>query len=90
MHPDSIEAMERAALAGDWGAAARLGLSYLTGNRVPADPVRGIALIQVGETLEATATINDVFGGRLGASLVGKVDGSTVVTGVARLVQVAD
>lgn len=46
MQADSIEALERAALSGDWGAAARLGLSYLVGRQVAADPVRGIALIE--------------------------------------------
>jgi prolyl 4-hydroxylase len=45
MQSESIESLERATLSGDWGAAARLGMCYLTGNQVPADPVRGIALI---------------------------------------------
>ena len=45
MQVDSIEALERATLSGDWGAAARLGLCYLTGRQVLADPMRGIALI---------------------------------------------
>ena len=45
MQRESIDALERAALSGDWGAAARLGLCFLTGTDVPADPMRGIALI---------------------------------------------
>jgi hypothetical protein len=45
MPTESIDALERAALSGDWGAAAKLGLHYLTGRGVAADPMRGIALI---------------------------------------------
>ena len=45
MQREPIDALERAALAGDWDAAARLGLCYLTGAGIPADPMRGIALI---------------------------------------------
>ena len=58
MLPDSIEALERAALSGDWGAAARLGLNYLVGRQVAPDPMRGIALIDQaarnGDALAAT------------------------------------
>lgn len=45
MPTDSIEGLEQAALSGDWGAAAALGLCYLTGRQVAPDPLRGIALI---------------------------------------------
>ena len=47
MQREPIDALERAALSGDWAAAARLGLRYLTGTDVPADPMRGIALIDI-------------------------------------------
>lgn len=63
MHPEPIDAMERAALAGDWGAAARLGLCYLTGNRVAADPMRGIALI------DQSARSGDALGAYLAATI---------------------
>lgn len=55
--------MERAALSGDWGAAARLGLCYLVGSRVPADPVRGIALI------DQSARNGDASGAYLAATI---------------------
>ena len=45
MQREPIDALERAALSGDWDAAARLGLRYLTGAGIPADPMRGIALV---------------------------------------------
>ena len=45
MQREPIDVLERAALSGDWGAAAKLGLRYLTGTDVGADPMRGIALI---------------------------------------------
>ncbi|HSN52310.1 MAG TPA: 2OG-Fe(II) oxygenase [Woeseiaceae bacterium] len=63
MQADSIEALERAALAGDWAAAARLGLNYLVGRQVAADPVRGIALI------EQAARSGDALGAYLAAAV---------------------
>lgn len=45
MQTESIDALEQATLSGDWGAAATLGLCYLTGRQVTPDPMRGIALI---------------------------------------------
>jgi hypothetical protein len=63
MNADSIEALERAALAGDWGASARLGLNYLVGRRVAADPVRGIALI------DQAARSGDALGAYLAATI---------------------
>ena len=55
--------MERAALSGDWGAAARLGLCYLTGQQVAADPMRGIALI------DQSARHGDALGAYLAATV---------------------
>ena len=46
MPADSIDTLERAALAGDRDAAAKLGLCYLTGRNVAADPARGMSLIE--------------------------------------------
>lgn len=63
MHPDSIEALERAALSGDWGAAARLGLGYLVGRQVAPDPLRGIALI------DQAARSGDALGAYLAATI---------------------
>ena len=63
MHPDSIEALERAALSGDWGAAARLGLSYLVGRQLAPDPLRGIALI------DQAARSGDALGAYLAATI---------------------
>jgi hypothetical protein len=63
MNADSIEALERAALAGDWGASARLGLNYLVGRRVAADPVRGVALI------DQAARSGDALGAYLAATI---------------------
>jgi prolyl 4-hydroxylase len=63
MQPDSIEALEHAALSGDWHAAARLGLNYLVGRQVAADPERGIALI------EQAARSGDALGAYLAATI---------------------
>lgn len=63
MHPDSIEALERAALSGDWGSAARLGLIYLVGRQVAPDPLRGIALI------DQAARSGDPLGAYLAATI---------------------
>jgi hypothetical protein len=63
MQPDSLEALEHAALSGDWHAAARLGLNYLVGRQVAADPVRGIALI------EQAARSGDALGAYLAATI---------------------
>jgi len=63
MQPDSIEALQRAALSGDWGSAARLGLGYLLGRGVAADPQRGIALI------EQAARNGDALGAYLAATI---------------------
>jgi len=65
MQPDSIEALERAALAGDWRATALLGLNYLVGRQVAADPIRGIALI------EQSARCGDALGAYLAATIAG-------------------
>lgn len=46
MPDETIDTLERAALAGDWDAAARLGLCYLTGRNVTADAARGLDLIE--------------------------------------------
>ena len=63
MQHESVETLERAALSGDWGAAARLGLCYLTGTGTPADPLRGIALI------EQAARSGDAHGAYLAATI---------------------
>jgi prolyl 4-hydroxylase len=63
MPSESIDALERAALAGDWSAAAKLGLCYLTARQVPADPMRGIALI------DQAARSGDAFGAYLAATI---------------------
>ena len=63
MPSESIDALERAALAGDWSAAARLGLCYLTGREVQADPMRGIALV------EQAARSGDALGAYLAATI---------------------
>ena len=63
MQRESIDELERAALAGNWGAAASLGLRYLTGTDVAADPMRGIALI------EQAAGSGDADGAYLAATI---------------------
>lgn len=63
MPVDPVDALERAALSGDRGAAARLGLCHLTGRNVPANPVRGIALI------EEAARAGDPEGAYLAATI---------------------
>ena len=63
MQREPIDALERAALSGDWAAAARLGLRYLTGTDVPADPMRGIALI------DQAARSGDAEGAYLAATI---------------------
>ncbi len=63
MPPESIDALERATLAGDWSAAAKLGLCYLAGQQVPADPMRGIALV------DQAARSGDAFGAYLAATI---------------------
>ena len=46
MSVDSIDTLERGALAGEGDAAAKLGLCYLTGRNVAANPARGLVLIE--------------------------------------------
>ena len=65
MPSESIDALERAALGGDWSAAAKLGLCYLTGQQVAADPMRGIALV------DQAARGGDAFGTYLAATIAG-------------------
>lgn len=65
MPSESIDALERATLAGDWSAAAKLGLCYLTGQQVTADPMRGIALV------DQAARSGDAFGAYLAATIAG-------------------
>ncbi len=63
MQAESIEALERDALSGNWRAAARLGLNYLVGRQVAPDPTRGIALI------EQAARSGDALGAYLAATI---------------------
>ena len=63
MPSEPIDALERAALAGDWSATAKLGYCYLTGQQVPADPMRGIALV------DQAARSGDAFGAYLAATI---------------------
>lgn len=63
MPAESINALERAARAGDGSAAAKLGLCYLTGRQVPPNPMRGIALV------DQAARSGDAFGAYLAATI---------------------
>jgi prolyl 4-hydroxylase len=63
MQREPIDALERAALSGDWAAAARLGLRYLSGTDIAADPMRGIALI------DQAARSGDAQGAYLAATI---------------------
>ena len=65
MRNEPIDALERAALSGDQGAAASLGLRYLTGRGVTANPVRGLDLI------EQAARAGDPDGAYLAAAVAG-------------------
>ncbi|MGI9289548.1 MAG: 2OG-Fe(II) oxygenase [Pseudomonadales bacterium] len=60
---EQFDALERATRSGDSHAAARLGLRYLMAREVPADPVRGLELI------EQAALAGDAQGNYLAATI---------------------
>lgn len=69
---ERIDLLERASRSGDSRASARLGLCYLIARGVPADPVRGVELIQraamegdaQGAYLAATVASSSFWGAR--------------------------
>ncbi len=60
---EQIDTLERATRSGDSRAAARLGLRYLMARDAPADPARGVALI------EQAALAGDAQGAYLAATI---------------------
>lgn len=60
---EQIDALERASRSGDASAAARLGVRFMTGRDVAADPARGVALI------EQAAQAGDAQGAFLAATI---------------------
>lgn len=60
---ESIDSLEQASQAGDSQAAVRLGVRFLTANNAPANPARGMTLI------EQAAAAGDAEGANLAATI---------------------